>query len=65
MGRRQKGRSPHRPKGKRRPKHWHRRDEIDRWDAADLPDVGSGADPTAGTPRPPRRVAGRNRGDTL
>lgn len=42
-------------KGLKRPKSWHRGAvEARRWAATQLPDVGSGANPTAGTPRPRR-----------
>ncbi len=58
MGHRQKG------KGAKRRKGWHRgRVEGRRWLHSQIPDVRSGADPTTGTPSPPRRVGGRNRGD--
>lgn len=53
-------------KGKKRMKGWHRgRTEAGRWARTQLPDVGSGADPTTGTPAPLRRTGGRNRGDAL
>jgi hypothetical protein len=56
-------------KGRKRPKHWHRgQSEARRWQATQLPDVGSGADPTAGAPTPVHRArpAGNtHRGDTL
>lgn len=56
-------------KGKKRPKTWHRgRTEVARWRrVADLPDLGSGADPTSGAPTPLRRQhPGRAaRGDAL
>ena len=43
-------------RGKRR-KNWHRgRGEARRWEAVQLPDVGSGADPTTGVPIPQRGV---------
>lgn len=53
-------------KGKKRLKSWYRgRTEADRWQrvARLLPDVDSGADPTAGAPSKPRTVGNRNRGD--
>jgi hypothetical protein len=51
-------------RGKKRLKAWHRgRGEARRWARSVLPDVGSGADPTAGQPGPVRYVGGRKRGD--
>lgn len=60
-----------RQKGKasKRPKHWHRgKSEAERWAAVNLPDVGSGADPTTGVPIPHRSIdrkhSRRRHGDT-
>lgn len=40
-------------KGKKRMKSWHRgQSEARRWRGSDLPDLGTGADPTAGEPAP-------------
>lgn len=51
-------------KSKKRPKTWHRgRAEARLWSASELPDVGSGADPTQGRPDPLRRQGKQNRGD--
>lgn len=47
MGRSQKGKS------KKRPKSWHRGHvEARAFKKNELPDVGSGADPTSGVPKP-------------
>lgn len=47
MGRSQKGKS------KKRPKSWHRGHvEARAFKKNELPDVGSGADPTSGAPKP-------------
>lgn len=60
-------RGAHKPKSRKRPRRWHHgAREARRWDAIDLPDVASGADPTTGTPtRAKRDGAGRLRGDAL
>jgi hypothetical protein len=57
--------SHHKPKGHKRPKSWHRGQvESHRWQAVDLPEVDSGANPTTGKPAPWRR--GRpHRGEAL
>lgn len=53
------------PRGKKRPRRWHRgQGEADLWDASQIPDVRSGADPTKGAPTPLSNAKGRkNRGD--
>lgn len=43
-------------KGKKRRKSWHRRGEEKRFYRDPLPEVGSGADPTAGAPIPLART---------
>jgi hypothetical protein len=43
-------------KAKRRPKHWHQGHEL-----VELPEVGSGADPTSGEPTPCREADRRHR----
>lgn len=49
----------HKPKGLKRRKNWHRgKGEARRWQRTELPDVGSGADPTTGAPTPLRRDGG-------
>jgi hypothetical protein len=53
----------HHPRGKKRPKHWHVSDIARRWARTHLPEVGSGADPTAGEPTPLRGKARTDRGD--
>jgi hypothetical protein len=46
-------RSRQKGKGHKRPKAWHRgAGEARLWRSADLPDVATGADPTAGAPTP-------------
>jgi hypothetical protein len=57
---RRSGSGPH-PRGKKRPKHWHTAERARKWDAVDLPDVGSGAEPT-GEPRPVPRSPRNRRG---
>lgn len=53
-------------KDRKRPKHWHRgQTEATRWQAIELPDVATGADPTTGTPRPLRRNGTTRPGDAL
>lgn len=56
-------------RGKKRPKSWHRgKGEARHWDAQrDLPDLGTGADPTSGQPTPLRRnqPGGRIHGDAI
>lgn len=55
-------------RGKKRPKNWHRgKTEGRRWARNELPDLGTGADPTSGAPTPLRRKhPGRaGRGDAL
>lgn len=63
------GRRPQKGKSRKRGSHWHTQDDspiIRRYvDGPQLPDVGSGADPTAGAPRPLRRRGRTNRGDSL
>jgi hypothetical protein len=47
-------------KGRKRPKSWHHGQNEDRlWEAADLPEVDSGADVTAGEPVPLRKGPAR------
>jgi hypothetical protein len=62
-------RRPQRGKGNKRRKHWHRgQGEARRWLRSQLPDVGSGADPTGGEPAPvhrSRRSGDTHRGDAL
>lgn len=55
-------------RGKKRPKHWHRgHNEARQWKRTELPDLGTGADPTSGAPRPLRRKqsGGRVHGDSI
>lgn len=53
-------------RGKKRPKSWHRgQGESRRWGRVALPDTGTHADPTAGTPIPLRRKGRQDRGDTF
>lgn len=60
MSRRQRG------KDHKRSRSWHRgRSEFIRWRSVQLPDVRSGADPTAGAPRPLRRNGTTPPGDAL
>lgn len=57
---------PQKHKSWKRPRSWHRGPvEARRWHATALPDVGSGADPTAGTPRRLRRNGTTRPGDAL
>lgn len=62
------GQRRQKPKGRKRPREWHRgQGEADRWDATPLPDVASGADPTTGEPMPVHlhpRTGKQQRGDT-
>jgi len=56
-------------KGRKRLKSWHRGQvEATRWRRILLPDLGTGADPTAGAPRPihqSRRTGKQQRGDAI
>lgn len=54
-------------RGKKRPKAWHRgRTEARQWQRhGDLPDLGTGADPTTGAPSPRRRSGRQKPGDAL
>jgi len=55
-------------RGKKRLKGWHRgKGEARNWGRIDLPDLGTGADPTSGEPAPLRRnqPGGRIHGDAI
>ena len=59
---------PQHHRGKKRLKKWHRgKGEAHRWENRQLPDVGSGADPTTGQPIRLRRnqPGGRVHGDSI